>query len=346
MTTQDQYALFLAGDVGGTKTSLALYRETDDPVTPLVEKTFLNNKYKSLEELVSIFLKEQDRLPGHACFGVAGPVHNNSAQLTNHAWFVDGDTLKQQFGFRSIRLINDMVAASAGVLHLPENALKTLNIGQPDPRGAVAVLAPGTGLGEGFLVRCGPDSLPCPSEGGHSSFAPVNELQAKLLRFMLQKAEHVPTEMVCSGLGISNLYDFLKTEMDEPPELAARFSKESDPAEIISEAALSAIDKSIHEQGLPVQTIHLFVDILASEAANLALKVLATGGVYIGGGISPRILPFLTADRFMSSFCRGKYKDMLGNIPIHIILEPRAPLIGAAALGMSKSLPVPHTEYN
>jgi glucokinase len=337
MTDQGQHTLFLAGDVGGTKTSLALYRTIDDPITPLCEKTFFNSEYTSLEEVVSSFLNERNAVPEYGCFGVAGPVHHNCAQLTNHAWLVAGDTLAQQCGLRSIKLINDMVAVAAGVLHLPGNALKTLNTGRPEPQGTIAVLAPGTGLGEGFLVRCGPDPLPCSSEGGHSSFAPVNELQARLLSFMLQKEKHVCTEMVCSGMGISNLYSFLKTKKNEPPELAARLTRGGDAAKIISETALNALDKDQDEPHITLQTIQLFVDILASEAANLALKVMATGGVYLGGGILPQILPLVTADRFMSFFCRGEHRDMLDNIPVHIILEPQTALIGAATYGRGHS---------
>ncbi len=333
MTAQDRNTLFLAGDIGGTKTSLALYRATDGLTAPLCEKTFPNTGYTSLAEIVSSFVRASAHHPEYACFGVAGPVRDNRARLTNHAWSVDGDALARQCGFRTVMLVNDLVAAAAGVLHLPENALKTLNRGTPDPQGAVAVLAPGTGLGEAFLVRSGRDVLPCPSEGGHTSFAPVNELQAGLLAFMLQREKHVSTEMVCSGRGIPNLYDFLKTEMDEPPELAARVSGAGDAAKIISRAACDALGRSRPEDHIALRTMYLFVDILAAEAANLALKVLATGGLYIGGGIAPRILPFLSADRFMSSFCRGKHRDMLSNIPVHILLEPRAALIGAAACG-------------
>ena len=335
MTTQNENTYLLAGDIGGTKTSLALYESAGGPGAPLAEETIRNDSVSGLEEIIAAFLQNTGISPQYGCFGVAGPVINNQVQLTNRDWFLDGDKLKKQFNLQSVSLINDLVATAMGAVYLPDNALHTLNNGQPDPQGAVAVLAPGTGLGEAFLIRAGDRLMPCPSEGGHSSFAPVNDRQARLLSFMLQKVEHVSTEMVCSGLGIPNLYDFLKTEIDETPEFAARISREDDPAKIISEAALDALDKDKPEQNLPLQTMRLFVDILASEAANLVLKVLATGGLYIGGGIPPRILPFLETKHFMKSFSQGGYRDMFSMIPVHIILEPKTALIGAAAYCIS-----------
>ncbi len=335
MTSHDENTYLLAGDIGGTKTSIALIDPARGPANPLVEETIQNDSVSSLDEIIASFLKNTGIQPQFGCFGVAGPVINNRVQLTNRNWFLDGNSLQQQFNLQSIYLINDLVATALGAVHLPDNALQILNNGQPDPQGAAAVIAPGTGLGEAFLIRAGNRLLPCPSEGGHSSFAPVNDRQTKLLNFMLQKEEYVSTEMVCSGLGIPNLYDFLKTEIDEPPELAARFSKESDPAKIISEAALDVLQKKMPGNDLALQTMQLFVDILASEAANLVLKVLATGGLYIGGGIPPRMLPLLKADNFMHSFCQGEYRDMLGRTPVHIILEPKTALIGAAAYCIS-----------
>ena len=330
----------LAGDIGGTKTSLALHRAGSWPGPPLAEATYRNAAYDSPAAMISEFLAANDSRPDHACFGVAGPVHDNRVRLTNLDWFIDGEKLRRQFGLKSVSLVNDLVATAMGAVHLPADRLKTINGGQPASRGAIAVIAPGTGLGEAFIIRDRDRLLPCPSEGGHASFAPENARQAALLEFMQRRFEHVSVEQVCSGLGLPSLYDFLKTEIAEPPWLAERLGGAGDRTPVIVAAALKALNDQESAGKLAVATLHLFVDILAAEAANLALKVLATGGVYIGGGIPPRILPLLEPDRFMARFRRGVYREMLGRIPVHVILEPETALLGAAACGFSTTGPL------
>lgn len=325
----------LAGDIGGTKTSLALHQAVSWPGPPLAEATYRNAAYDNPAAMVREFLTKNDIRPDHACFGVAGPVLDNQVQLTNLDWFIDGEELRQQFGMKSVNLVNDLVATAMGAVHLPEDRLKTINAGQPGSQGTIAVIAPGTGLGEAFLVRDQDRLLPCPSEGGHASFAPENAMQSSLLEFMQRRLKHVSVERVCSGRGLPNLYDFLKTEIAEPPWLAKRMRGAGERTPVIVEAALNALNDQESSGKLAIETLHLFVDILAAEAANLALKVLATGGVYIGGGIPPRILPLLEPDRFMARFRRGVYWEMLGRIPVHIILEPETALLGAAACGFS-----------
>ncbi len=325
----------LAGDIGGTKTSLALHQAVSWPGPPLAKATYQNVAYDSLAAMVNEFLTENNIRPDYACFGVAGPVRDNQVQLTNLDWFIDGKALRQQFGMKSVNLVNDLVATAMGAVHLPEDRLKTINAGQPGSQGAIAVIAPGTGLGEAFLIRDQDRLLPCPSEGGHALFAPGNAMQSALLEFMQRRFKHVSVERVCSGLGLPELYDFLKTEIAEPPWLAKRMRGAEDRTPVIVEAALNALNNQGASGKLAIGTLHLFVDILAAEAANLALKVLATGGVYIGGGIPPRILPLLETDRFMAQFRRGVYWEMLGRIPVHIILEPETALLGAAACGFS-----------
>ena len=336
MTYQNRNAHILVGDIGGTKTSLALYVSDQILDSAVHEATYQNAEFSTVEDILISFLDETNSRPDYACFGVAGPVSNNRVQLTNHKWFIDGEHIRQRLGLDNVLLINDLVATAVSAVHLPDSAFQTLNPGIPDPHGAVAVLAPGTGLGEAFLIHYNKSMLPCPSEGGHGSFAPVNNTQARLLRYMLKKADHVSTEMVCSGLGIPHLYDFLKTELEESPQFASLLSESPDKTKCIVDAALSALDNDVSDIYLPLAAMHLFVDILASEASNLTLKVLATGGVYIGGGIPPRIRPFLAPEIFMASFCQGGYQGMLSNIPVHIILEPKAPLIGAAAYCMAQ----------
>lgn len=334
MKDKNRNTFILAGDIGGTKSSLALYASDQILGSAVHEATYQNTAFNTAEEMLVNFLEETNARPDYACFGVAGPVADNKVQLTNYKWFLDGEQIRQLLHARKIFLINDLVATAMGAINLPDTAFQTLNTGIPDPHGAVAVIAPGTGLGEAFLVHCGDSLLPCPSEGGHGSFAPVNDTQARLLRYMLVNNDHVSTEMVCSGIGIPHIYDFLKSELEESPRFTSLLSEHPDKTKCIIDAALDALDNFGPDTILPQAAIQLFVDILASEASNLALKVLATGGVYIGGGITPRILPFLTPEIFMASFCQGGYQNMLSNIPVKIILEPNAPLTGAAVYCM------------
>ena len=326
----------LAGDIGASKTSLALYAAATGPLTPMASTTVVNASVPSLEDIIENFLQGQRVRPQFFCLGVAGPVIDNRVQMTNLNWTVDGRVLQQQFGLERITLINDLVATAMGTIHLPADSLHTLNPGQPDPVGAVAVIAPGTGLGEAFLIRRHQHIYPYPSEGGHCSFAPTNEQQIRLLRFLAEKQGHVSTEQVCSGRAIPSLYQFLSTDrpagLDQPAPLPGT---DRDPTQAIITEALAALERGEAEHNLAAATLRLFCSILAAEAANLVLKVLATGGLFIGGGIPPRILPFLKSPPFMSVFSRGVYEEMLCTVPVHVILEPQTALIGAAAYGIA-----------
>lgn len=334
---KDTYYL-LAGDIGGTKTSLALYERGTMPLPPHAAVTVRNDTAAGLEEIIAAFLDEHDVRPRSACFGVAGPVIANRVRMTNLGWHLDGRKLQRRFGMRSVTLINDLVATAMGAVHLPGRSLHTLNAGQPDPEGAVAVIAPGTGLGQAFLVRHRGRLLPFPSEGGHCSFAPVNELQTRLLAFMTGRLNHVSFEQVCSGIGIPHLYDFLLSEHpDHVP--AGELTAEGDRTRIIVESALAARKKNGAGDRLAAATLELFAAILAAESANLVLKILATGGLFIGGGLPPRILPYLAPETFMGVFCRGVFRDLLAGIPVQVILEPRAALIGAAAYELALGRP-------
>jgi glucokinase len=325
----------LAGDIGGTKTTLALYRPEDTLLHPLHEKTVNNDTAGSFAEIIESFLQDHAIRPDMACFGVAGPVSHNRVKMTNRNWTLDGPALQHRFGLRSVTLVNDLVATAMGAVHLPADRLRTINAGQPDPGGAIGVIAPGTGLGEAFLVSHRDNWLPIPSEGGHSSFAPTDEQQIRLLCFMARQHRHVSTEKVCSGRGIPDLYAFLCAESGTENQL----KDHHDPTRIIVETALAAL-LAHDETNIARMTMELFTAILAAEVANLALKILATGGLYIGGGIPPRILPFLQRDAFMRSFARGEYRELLAAIPVHIILEPKTALIGAAACGREWSAAV------
>ncbi len=321
----------LAGDIGGTKTTLALYGQTGEV---LLEATFRNNRFDSLQAVISSFLTGLDHPPARACFGIAGPVKDNRVRMTNLEWTIDGIELADHFSFEHLLLVNDLVATTAGAVLLPADSLVTINNGRPDPKGAIGVLAPGTGLGQSFAVKVNNRLQPFPSEGGHCSFAPRNQEQIQLLEFMLEKRPHVSVEQVCSGMVIPDLYAFIRKESPEPEWLARHRKESEDQTPIIVQAANEAL------AGGPacepaIRTVQLFVDILAAEAANLALKVLATGGIYLGGGMPPRVLSFFDQERFMRIFCRGVYREMLADIPVHIIRDPKTALIGARELAIA-----------
>ena len=199
----------------------------------------------------------------------------------------------------------------------------------------IGVIAPGTGLGEAFILRKKEFYLTGASEGGHAGFAPRNHQQVALLDFLLQQEEHISVEKVCSGLGLPRLYDFLATRNHPPENLRRELTEANDRTPILVNAGLKALASGDTDH-ICVQTLQLFVDILAAEAANLALKVLATGGIYFGGGIPPRILPFFTPKHFMNIFAHGVYRQLLADIPVHIILNPKTALIGAASYGMNQ----------
>ena len=335
MTAKQHREYLLAGDIGGTKTSLALYDSATAPLAPIAEQTVPNEAYPGVEDIIERFLAGLPARPRTACFGVAGPISDNRVRMTNLPWTLHALTLQQQFGLERVTLINDMVATAMGTVHLPAENLHTLNHGQPDPVGAIALIAPGTGLGEAFLLRHHGRFSPYPSEGGHASFAPVDEEQIRLLRFLSLRQGHVSTEQACSGRAIPDLYDFLCGERGTDLHPLGADPQQPDRTGAIVAAALAGGTGGETAQNIATATLRLFCSILAAEAANLVLKVLATGGLYIGGGIPPRILPFLHSDAFMSHFCRGVYKDMLATVPVHVILEPKTALIGAAAYGMA-----------
>ncbi|NOQ46782.1 MAG: glucokinase [Desulfobulbaceae bacterium] len=329
--------ILLAGDVGGTKTTLALHKAGSVPGSPLREQTFINSGVERLEDLIGKFLHGSDVKPKCGCFGVAGPVLAGRVQMTNLDWIINAKSIEHQFGLHRVDLINDLVATAMGAIILPQKDLQAINEGTPIKDGAIGVVAPGTGLGEAFVFPDGSGRYhPKASEGGHADFAPRNRQQINLLQYMLEKNKHVSVEQVCSGMALPMLFKFLRKNESAPSWLIKKLQTGADHTPIIIQAAL---DASTGRQpcDIAVNTMHLFTDILAAEAANLALKVLAVGGIYIGGGLPPRILPFLDSSRFMSIFKRGVYREMLGRIPVHIILNPKTALIGAAAYGFHRS---------
>jgi glucokinase len=325
--------LLLAGDIGGTKTNVAVFSPEDGPRAPLAEATFPSADYPSLEALVREFLSQVDLKVEWASFGVAGPVAAGRSTITNLPWVMEERQLQEALNLSSVRLLNDLDAIAHAVPFLEPDDLHTLNVGQPAPGGAMAVVAPGTGLGEAFLTWDGSRYRPHASEGGHADFAPTNLSEVELLHYLQGRFGHVSYERVCSGRGLPNIYAYLKDSgyADEPDWLTEQLAAADDPTPVIVNAALD----EERPCELCVATLSAFVSILGAEAGNLALKVLATGGVYLGGGIPPRILPALEQERFMEAFRRkGRMSDLLARVPVHVILNPKVALLGAACHGL------------
>jgi len=327
--------MLLAGDIGGTKTNLAIYSPEPPLGAPLAEKTFPSARYRDLESLVREFLSEVDLKVDRAAFGVAGPVVGGRVTTTNLPWEIDEDHLRKVLNLSSVYLLNDLEAVAQAIPLLKRRDLHPLNQGRAVSGGAIALIAPGTGLGEAFLTWERSRYRAHSSEGGHVGFAPANRLEAELLQYLRDRHQfdHVSYERVCSGLGLPTIYAFLKDRGrgEEPVWLAKQLAAADDPTPVIVNAAL---DKK-RTCELCITTLNIFVSILGAEAGNLALKVLATGGIYVGGGIPPRILSALENGRFMDAFVRkGRMSGLLARMPVRVILNPKAALLGAACRGL------------
>ena len=327
--------MLLAGDIGGTKTNLAVFSREKGPRTALAEATFASGRFPSLEAMVSQFLTQVELEIDRASFGVAGPVVDGRATITNLPWVMNEEGLQVALRLpdQSVRLLNDLDAVAHAVPWLGLDDLFTLNQGQAAPRGAIAVIAPGTGLGEAFLTWDGIRYRAHASEGGHADFAPSKPLESGLLHYLQGHLDHVSYERVCSGSGLPNIYHYLRDRSyaEEPSWLAERLAAAEDPTPVIVNAALDPES----DCKLCKQTLELFVSALGAEAGNLALKVLATGGVYLGGGIPPRILSALKDGPFMHSFQnKGRLSDLLAQMPVHVIRHPQVALLGAACHGL------------
>ncbi|YAF97025.1 MAG: glucokinase [Nodularia sp. CChRGM 3473] len=333
--------LLLAGDIGGTKTILRLVEAVDSlELHTIHEETYRSGDFPDLVPLVQQFLiKANTPVPQKACFAIAGPVVNNTAKLTNLAWFLDTDRLQQELGIESISLINDFAAVGYGIFGLSKQDLLTLQVGKHKLEAPIAIIGAGTGLGQGFLIKQGNYYQVFPSEGGHADFAPRSELEFQLLKYLLDKhdIQRVSVERVVSGQGVVAIYQFLRDRKiaAESPEIAqivrtweqeaGQSEKSVDPGAAIGTAALQGSDR------LSVQTLQLFVDIYGAEAGNLALKFLPYGGLYIAGGIAPKILPLLQNGSFVLNFSqKGRMRPILEEIPVYVILNQQVGLIGAA----------------
>lgn len=325
--------MILAGDIGGTKTNLAFYNES---LEPLVAQTFPSQEHGGLGEILGRFLVDSKLRPQQAAFGVAGPVRDGRCKATNLPWVVDSEDLADQLDLDRVGLINDLEANAHGIPALRKQDLAVLNEGTPDPHGNAAVIAAGTGLGEAGMYRHHDAYLPFACEGGHSGFSPRNDLEIELLRFLFTRHEYPDVEHVLSGPGLHAIYDFLRESgRGKEPSWMTEEIKRHDPSAVISQAALE------NRCPMAVQALDIFVSIYGTEAANLALKIMATGGVYIGGGIAPKILPKLQDGTFMRAFrTTGVMRGILEAIPVCVILNDKTALLGAACYakkGVSES---------
>jgi glucokinase len=324
--------MLIAGDIGGTKTDLAIYSSESGPHRPLVETEVHSADYPSLQALVAEFLGQVKMPVDVASFDVAGPVINGSAKTTNLPWVMDESSLARDLNLKVVHLMNDLEAVARSIPALRPADLVTINKGEAVSNGPIAVIAPGTGLGESFLTWDGSKYVAHNSEGGHSDFAPTDERQIRLLGYLLPRFGHVGVERVCSGIGIPNIYEFLRDEekIPERPDVAQSIASAKDQTKAIVNAAVDPHGPS----ELCRATVETMVSILASEAGNLALKVLATGGVYMAGGVAVHLVDVLKDPRFMETFARkGRFKNLMERIPIHLVTT-RAALVGAAAFGL------------
>ena len=323
----------IVGDVGGTKTALTIMNEFGAGKEWTDSESFSSTSFSTLAELVQFYLQKSQKKATHACFAVPGPVLNGHAKTTNLSWQLDEKTLAQQLNLDSVKLVNDLEATAAAIPHLTENDYFGLQKGVRQSTGACAVLAPGTGLGEAFLIWNGKQHLAFPSEGGHASFAPQSEMEAELLAFLRPQYGHVSYERVCSGIGIQVLYDFLTATQrgTQSQNFAENLKLQNDRTPLILESAVAADSTNSR----CTMALEMFTDILASEAGNMALKYLSTGGVVLAGGLPPRILNFLSGPRFAKSFRnKGRFSDFLSAIPVQVVVTKDTALKGAASLAL------------
>jgi glucokinase len=320
--------MILAGDIGGTKTVLGLFDDASASLDLIRDATFSSQEAPSLEAILTRFLGATSTPLRAVCFGVPGVVIDGRCETTNLPWILDEGALAARTGAPRVKLLNDLEAAAYGMLHLPPEELAPLNAGtQPPHRGNIAVIAAGTGLGQAMLIWDGTHHLPVASEGGHADFAPRTDQELELLRYLRGKfGGHVSYERVLTGPGLHNIYNFLRDSgyALEPPWLAEDLSS-GDPSAAIAEIGLAG------RHPLCVETLDLFSAAYGAEAGNMALRCLAIGGVFVGGGIAPKLLPALRRGRFMEAFtAKGRFADLLRSIPVNVALDPRAPLLGAA----------------
>ncbi len=317
--------MILAGDIGGTNARLAYFQPQNGHLRLVSERVFPSRQHHELGEIVVKFLDDSGTRPEAACFGIAGPVRNGRVETSNLPWVIEQSSLAKQIHLPTL-LINDLEASAWGIGALSSNDLVPLNAVAGPAVGNQGVIAPGTGLGEAGLFWDGKAHHVFACEGGHSDFGPQNELQIELLRFLTKRFGHVSYERVLSGPGLVNVYEFLKESglAKESPDLAAQMAS-GDPAAVISKAAIDG------SSDLAEKALDIWISVYGAEASNLALKVMATGGLFLAGGISPKILSKLKNSLFMESFLsKGRLRPLVEAIPVQVVTNEKAGLLGAA----------------
>ena len=318
--------MILAGDIGGTNSRLAFFAARGGRLDRVVEETYATDDHTSFEAIVQTFVSSHALPVDVACFGVAGPVKHGRCETINLPWVVDARHLAQALHLKAVSLLNDLEANAYGLVMLTPENFVLLNQGDPHASGNAAVIAAGTGLGEAGLYWDGQHHRPFAGEGGHASFAPNDPMQMELLGFLRREFEHVSWERVLSGPGLHNIYRFLRdTGRGEEPTWLTQEMQQHDPPTVISQAALAGTS------ALCRQALDLFVSLYGAEAGNVALKLMATGGVYVSGGIAPKIIQKLTDSTFMDAFvAKGRLQPLLQEIPVRIVMNDKAALLGAA----------------
>lgn len=318
--------MILAGDIGGTNTRLAFFEGTPDRLQPVHIEIYSSPHFSGPAEIVRKFLTEHPNTVDAACFGLAGAVVKGRVETPNLPWVVDAQHMAADLGMAAITLINDLFANAHGIALLEESDFVVLNPGLPNNSGNRALISAGTGLGEAGLYADGRGGYhPFPSEGGHVDFAPRNDLEVDLLRYLMGRFEHVSYERVLSGPGLHNIYQFLRdTGRGEEPAWLAEQIAQGDPSAAISKSALEGTS------AICVQALDIFVCLYGAEAGNLALKVFATGGMYVGGGIAPKIIRKLSSSAFMKAFsAKGRVSGFLKDVAVRVITNDKTALLGA-----------------
>jgi glucokinase len=325
--------MILAGDIGGTHARLAYFQAQNGHLTVAAEGVFSSREHGGLDEIVTQFVNSQPQKPDVACFGVAGPVRNGKVETSNLPWTVEASRLASELHLPSAILINDLEANAWGIASLGEKDLVALNRVKGTPSGNQAVISAGTGLGEAGLYWDGKSYDIFASEGGHTDFAPRTELEIELLRYLTARFGHVSYERIVSGPGLVNVYHFFRdTHRGEEPAWLTEDLAHGDAAAAISRAAVSG------KSPLAEHALDLWISIYGAEAGNLALKLMATGGVYLGGGIAPKLVTKLAGPLFMQAFLnKGRMQPLLDSIPVRVITNDKIALSGAARYAVAHS---------
>lgn len=321
--------MILAGDAGASKTELAVFEKKNENLKKIHSQIYQSKEYDSLESIVIGFFRNNNFKIDHACIGIPAPVIDGKAKATNINWDIDEKKISAVTGIKNFRIINDLAALSASVLKMPENKFIEVYGGKNSRQiGNKAILAPGTGLGQAAMIYDGEKYITIPTEGGHADFAPVNETETELLKYLLKKYDHVSYEKIASGTGLPNIYDFLVSAGygNSDNEINQRFLSE-DKAKVITDEALSKSNQSC------MKAVEIFISVLGSQAGNMVLNYNAVSGVYLGGGIPLKLKELFFSETFMKSYlCKGKLCYLPESAPVYIINDASAGTYGAAVI--------------